>query len=93
MEYQIIKTLDVFKQDNILIKNYPEENLILLKEKISNLEKRIDFVNKHSINLDNNTNSNILLMVSKIDNIIDLINKNVISKAQINKNIHCEYDF
>jgi hypothetical protein len=107
MEYQITKTFDINNDndDNIIIKSYSDtkinysDNMNLLKEKINSLDKRIDFVDKHSINFNNNINNNlntdILSIINKIDSIINLINKNVIAKAQLSniKNIECEFDF
>jgi hypothetical protein len=75
-------------------------NIILiqnLKNKIEELENKLDFYNKYEKNVTTNNysfDSNINNIINYIDNLIITLNKNIINNGQlIRKNKNIEFEF
>ena len=87
MEYNIyntnteIETTDfIFIKKNI--KNKPANNIILLQNKISELEKKLEFYSKYEDNLNLTDLSLVNKTIEIVDKIIQDLDKNFISKGQ-----------
>lgn len=64
---------------------YENNNLDILKNKIEELDKRVNFLKKNLSNCSNlNINSKIMFTINNIDSIIDDINFEIIKNAKIN---------
>ncbi len=113
MDYQIDYNINSDEDNHVVInKNITHDNnlviLNLLKNTLNDLDKRVDFISKYSLELNNDINTDLLLIVSKIENVINHINHDIIMKSQINtdkssftnkqpvinkiKNIECEFN-
>jgi hypothetical protein len=87
---------ELFLKKNTYNNNINSNNINNLKLKFNNLTDKINFVNKHSILIDDDINNDINLIINKLDLLLNKIDGAVINNAKIsNKNIQkiIEYDF
>lgn len=58
-------------------------NIQILNDKVQELNKKINFITLHSLNLNPQINYNIISMIENFDSIINQINTEVIGKGQL----------
>ncbi len=75
--------IDFFKY-SIKSKNQNDlSNIQILNDKVQELNKKINFLNLHSININPQINHNIASMIDNFDTIITQINSDIIAKGQL----------
>lgn len=81
---------------NLIIYKNNDKNIILLKNKISELNNKINFMSQYSSSTDIEYNNNILTLINNVDKLINYIDILVVTNGQLKskskiKNIELEF--
>ena len=86
-----VSNLIIYKNDEL--KN---KNIMLLKNKVGELNNKINFISKYSKNIDDEHNTNIITITNNIDKLINNIDIIVVTNGQLkskNKKKNIELEF
>lgn len=84
----------IYKKKNIKNKNNNTNQVVNLKNKINELENKLEFYKKYENNLSNDDFRLLNNSIEVIDNLLENLTKNMISKGQFNRSCkHIEFEF